>query len=65
MNPRETFWTIKYGLKMTGMPAYGPTHADDKIWAITAFITQKLGTMTPLEYNTWMDKYKDSVAKGE
>ena len=60
MNVKETFWTIKYGLKMTGMPAYSPTHSDDKIWAMTAFITQKLGKMTPQEYKTWMEKYKTS-----
>lgn len=58
MHPKETFWVIKNGIKMTGMPAFGPTHDDQKIWAMTAFITKKLGTMTPQEYKAWQEKYK-------
>lgn len=41
---------------MTSMPAYGPTHDDRKIWAITAFVTQKLAKMTPEEYKAWTVK---------
>lgn len=54
----EAFWIIKNGIKMTSMPAYGPTHTDDKIWAMAAFVSQKLATMSPEEYKTWSDKYK-------
>jgi len=39
--PQQLFWIIKNGLKMTGMPAFAPTHSDDMIWAIVAF-TEKL-----------------------
>ena len=35
--PQQLFWITKNGLKMTGMPAFGPTHTDDMIWAIIAF----------------------------
>lgn len=38
--PSELFWIIKYGIKMTGMPAWGVTHSDDELWPIVAFITQ-------------------------
>lgn len=58
MNPKEIFWVVKNGIKMTGMPAFGPTHDDRKIWAITAFIKNKLGNMTPEEYKAWQKKYK-------
>ena len=27
-DPRETFWIIKHGIKMSGMPAWGVTHDD-------------------------------------
>ena len=54
---REFFWIIKYGIKMTSMPAFKPTHDDEKLWAITSFVTQKLGKMTPEEYNLWLKKY--------
>jgi len=45
----ELFWVIKHGIKMTGMPAWGPTHSDDKIWAIVAFV-RKLPGMSAAEY---------------
>src|SRR3546814_17101077 len=31
--PAELFWIVKYGLKSTGKPAWGPTHRDDVLWA--------------------------------
>ncbi len=47
--PAELFWVIKNGVKMTGMPAWGPTHSDDKLWAIVAFV-KKLPHMTAEQY---------------
>lgn len=47
--PAETFWIIKHGLKMTGMPAWGLTHDDRVIWAMTAFV-QRLPSLTPAQY---------------
>ncbi|MEP7197813.1 MAG: cytochrome c [Saprospiraceae bacterium] len=58
-DPKEFFWIIKNGIKMTSMPAYGPTHADEKIWAIVAFVTGKLNKMTPDEYSEWVKKYEN------
>ena len=34
----ELFWVIKHGIRMTAMPAFGPTHTDAEIWKIVAFI---------------------------
>jgi mono/diheme cytochrome c family protein len=45
----ELFWIIKNGVQMTGMPAFGPTHDDDRIWAIVSFV-QQLPKMTPAQY---------------
>jgi mono/diheme cytochrome c family protein len=58
-DPKEFFWIIKNGIKMTSMPAYGPTHDDIRIWAITAFVTNKLNKMSPEEYAEWSKKYGD------
>jgi mono/diheme cytochrome c family protein len=49
MSPGELFWVIKHGVKMTGMPAWGPTHSDAKIWAMVAFV-KKLPQITPSDY---------------
>jgi len=34
----ELFWITRHGIRMTGMPAFGPTHTDDEIWGIVAFV---------------------------
>lgn len=47
--PAETFWIIKHGLKMTGMPAWGVTHDDQSIWGMVAFL-QKLPELSPQQY---------------
>lgn len=48
-DPRETFWIIKHGIKMSGMPAWGKTHDDDSIWGLVAFIRQ-LPNLEPAAY---------------
>jgi mono/diheme cytochrome c family protein len=47
--PAEIFWVVKYGLKMTGMPAWEFRLSDDAIWAVVAFINQ-LQRLSPREY---------------
>jgi mono/diheme cytochrome c family protein len=49
IDPKELFWITKNGIKMTGMPTWGKTHSDEKIWAIVAFV-KKLPNMTAEEY---------------
>lgn len=34
----ELFWLVSHGIRMTGMPAFGPTHDNDEIWKIVAFL---------------------------
>jgi mono/diheme cytochrome c family protein len=34
----ELFWVIKHGIRMTAMPAFGPTHTDEEIWKIVTFL---------------------------
>lgn len=53
----EAFWVIKNGIKFTAMPAFGPTHDDKKIWAITDFLINKMNKMSPDEYQKWKKKY--------
>lgn len=38
MTDGQLFWTIKNGVRMTGMPAFAPTHTDEQIWKIVAFV---------------------------
>ena len=49
LDPREAFWIIKHGIKMTGMPAWGPTHDDETLWNVVAFL-RKLPEMDEKRY---------------
>ena len=40
LSPAEQFWTIKHGVKLSAMPAWGKTHSDELIWDMVAFIRQ-------------------------
>lgn len=48
-DPTEVFWVLQHGIKMTGMPAFGPTHSEDELWNLVAFV-QKLPGMTAQTY---------------
>lgn len=47
--PAEVFWLDRHGIRMSGMPAFGPTHDDEQLWNIVAFVKQ-LPAMTPERY---------------
>ena len=55
IDPKDAFWVIKHGIKMSAMPAWGGSHDDPTIWSMVAFL-QKLPDMTPAQY-------KDIVAR--
>lgn len=46
---KRQFWIIKHGIKASGMPAWGPTHSDERIWAMVAFL-QRLPTLDETQY---------------
>ena len=50
----EQFWTIKHGVKLSAMPAWGKTHDDQLIWDMVAFI-RAMRQMSP-------DQYKAAIA---
>lgn len=48
-NSAEIFWIVRNGIKLTGMPAIGDTHADEDIWKIVSFV-ERLPDMKPERY---------------
>lgn len=50
----ELYWVVKNGVRMTGMPAFGPTHEEKELWSIVAFLRQLPGT-TPQEYKAMVE----------
>ena len=47
--PAELFWVIKHGIRMTAMPAWGPTHSDTQLWALVALI-ERLPDLSAQEF---------------
>ena len=50
-NDAELYLVIKNGIKMTGMPAFGPTHSEDELLGIVAFL-KRLPNLKPEEYRS-------------
>ena len=46
---QRAFWTIKHGIKMSAMPAWGKSLDDASIWDIVSFV-RKMPAMTPEAY---------------
>lgn len=38
MSDGELFWVVANGIQMTGMPAFSPTHDENELWQIVAFL---------------------------
>ncbi|MBK6725790.1 MAG: cytochrome c [Xanthomonadales bacterium] len=50
VDPREAFWVIKHGVKMSGMPAWGKSMDDRYIWGMVALLRQ-FPRMTQARYH--------------
>jgi mono/diheme cytochrome c family protein len=46
---QRAFWTVKHGIKMSAMPAWGKTLDDAAVWDLVAFLRQ-MPSMTPETY---------------
>lgn len=57
--PRELFWIVKHGIKMSGMPSWAD-HGDDQLWNSVAFL-QKLPNLRAEDYDSLLAAAK---AKG-
>lgn len=49
LSVEQVFWIAKNGLRMTGMPGFGKTDADEELWKVAAFVKQ-MSKMQPSEY---------------
>jgi mono/diheme cytochrome c family protein len=51
--PKQLFWVVKNGIKMTGMPSFGAIGTEDnEIWSIVAFL-RKLPTVSEADFKEW------------
>lgn len=62
----ELVWIIEHGIRLAGMPAFGPTHSDEEIRGLAAFV-RTLSGMTPDQYRARASALRpsaDSTAGG-
>ena len=59
---KELYWIIKNGISESGMIGLGPTHPDEAVWGVTAFV-KNLPDMTPQEYKDIAEWYAKVQAK--
>jgi mono/diheme cytochrome c family protein len=51
--PRQLYWVIKNGIKMTAMPSFGAIGVpDQEIWSVVAFL-KKLPTVSEDDFRAW------------
>ncbi|MBL0420775.1 c-type cytochrome [Ramlibacter sp. AW1] len=64
----EIFWTIKHGIKMTGMPGWKYRMADADIWSVVGFV-RAMAVLSPNEYAAMMRRLPEHrhpmMASGE
>lgn len=60
---KRHFWIIKHGIKASGMPAWGSTHDDQRIWNMVAFL-KRLPDLSPDQYQILTARGEDSEEHG-
>jgi len=56
----ELFWITKHGVRMTGMPGFGPTHDDDALWDVVAFL-RGLPGLSEADYGALLERGSDEA----
>lgn len=59
--PAELYVIVKRGIKMSGMPAWEPTHSGEELWGLVAFL-KLLPTMPAAEYQAAVEYYAKNAA---
>lgn len=59
----EVHWIVRHGIKMSGMPAFGPTHDEETLWNIAAFV-KALPDMNAEQYAGYSDGHGEGEAEG-
>jgi mono/diheme cytochrome c family protein len=53
--PAEAFVVLRDGVRMSGMAAFGPTHSEQQLWQLVAFLEQMTGA-SAAEYETLIEQ---------
>jgi mono/diheme cytochrome c family protein len=47
-----TFWKVKHGIRLTGMPSYGASLSDDQVWTLALFL-KHMDSLPPQVDKAW------------
>jgi thiosulfate dehydrogenase len=50
-----TYWKIKHGIRLTGMPAWGRTMNEQQIWTLALFL-KHMDKLPPAAQQAWLQK---------
>jgi thiosulfate dehydrogenase len=48
----DSFWKIKHGIRLTGMPSFGYTLSDREIWTLALFL-KRMDKLPPVAQQAW------------
>lgn len=51
----EIYWIVEHGIKMSAMPAFGPTHEEKDLWAVAYFV-KELPDLSATQYQERLKK---------
>ena len=57
---KQSFWAIKHGIMASGMPAWGASHDDGRMWAMVAFI-RSLPELNETQYTMLTTRLDDDM----
>ena len=57
---KQSFWAIKHGIMASGMPAWGASHDDARMWAMVAFI-RSLPKLDEAQYTMLTTRIDDDM----
>jgi len=55
-DPGETYWKVKNGIRLTGMPSFQHVLSDDQMWDVTLLLKAADQQMTPQVWSTLSGK---------
>ena len=59
----DIYWAVKYGIKMTGMPAWMYRLNEDEMRAVAAFVSVQLRELSPAEYRRRAEASETQIAR--
>jgi len=55
-DPGETYWKVKNGIRLTGMPSFQHVLGDDQMWDVTLLLKAADQPMSPQVWSTLSGK---------